>query len=932
MAGMAFSVLGQMEVTAHGDPIDIGSRKQRMLLGLLLRSANRPVPSSQLIDALWWDGETPSSSGANLRVYVHNLRRAFEAGKPDERLTSGRHGYLLTVRPGELDSGRFEELVTQGRKAAEEGDPERASSLLGQGLGLWRDAAYAGLTDCPPLAEEAARLEELRLSALHDRLVVDLTLGRHADVITTARGLVAEHPMRERFTEQLMLALYRSGRQAEALEAYQQTRQALVDELGIEPGPELRRVHQAVLRGAPIPVRTEQPAGPAELPADVETFTGRSAEIVRLRAALTAADRRSAAVCAIAGPGGIGKSALAVHVAHQVAGQYDDGQLYIDLNGSTPGVKALEPIEALSRMLRSLGVEGSAVPIGTDEAAARLRTLTQHKRMLFVLDNAADAAQVRPLLPARPGCGVLVTSRKLLTTLDAAVHERLEVLPDGDSHALLRRLLGPDRVDAEPEAAAEVVRRCGRLPLAIRIAAARLTSRPGWEIRTLADRLATEQNRLSELEVDDRAVRTSFMPSYRALDYPTARMFRLTGALDTTDIGVPAAAALAGLPDQQAETLLDQLTDAQLMETRAPGRYGMHDLLRLFARERVNEEETEPEVRQAVERVLHWYLSTARTATQVIAQRQSLSLGPEPMLPGLAIESVDDACAWIDTEARNLPAIVARASCTGPELTVALAAALYAPLDVRGRFREQVVIGQLAVEACDATGDLRYRAAAHANLGGAHNRVGNLEESIYHAEIALAASRKVGDQRGESSQLNLLALSHRLAGRFEEAISLFRQALKLVRRQGNRLIEGIMLTNLGTTYQKADRLGEAFEVHTESLAIAEEVGNATGIAVALGHLADIDRLAGSPADAVKRYRAALDADSAAGTLETPLEAEHWWGLGQAYWDLGEREQARDAQGKCVAILDRLDLISGNERRTIETSDNPEPPESIRRTM
>ncbi|WP_281284745.1 AfsR/SARP family transcriptional regulator [Nonomuraea mesophila] len=928
-----------MEVTTPAGRVDIGTRKQRMLLGLLLRSANQPVPPSQLVDALWWHGEVPSSSGANLRVYVHKLRRAFEAGGQEERLVSGGNGYLLAVRPGELDSSRFEEFVTQGREAADGGDLERASSLLGQGLGLWRDDAYAGLTDCPPLAEEAARLEELRLSALHDRLAADLTLGRHTDVIATARGLVAEHPMRERFTEQLMLALYHTGRQGEALEAYQRTRQALVDELGIEPGPELRRVQQEMLRGAPILVRSEQPtvsgeqsAGPAELPGDVETFTGRSDEIARLRAALTAAGRRSAAVCAIAGPGGIGKSALAVHVAHQVADQYDDGQLYVDLSGSTPGVRALEPIEALSRMLRSLGVEGSAVPIDTHEAAVRLRTLTKGKRLLFVLDNAVDAAQVRLLLPAHPDCGVLVTSRKLLATLDAAVCERLEVLPDDDARALLRRLLGLARVNAEPEASAEVVRRCGRLPLAIRIAAARLTSRPTWKIRTLADRLAAEQDRLSELEVDDRAVRTSFMASYRDLDSSAARMFRLAGLLDTTDISVSAAAALADVQEGEAETTLDRLADAQLMETRVPGRYGTHDLLRLFAGERVREEESEPERQQAAERVVHWYLASARRATEVAAHGRRPSLAPEPKLPGLALESMDDVCAWVDAEARNLPAIVAQASGISPELTVALAADLYAPFDTCGRFREQLVVGRLAVEACDVTGDPHYRAAAHASLGGAHNRTGNLDLSIHHAEIALAAAREAGDLRSESSQLNLLALSHRQAGRLKQSISLFHQALGLVRRQGNRYVEGVMLTNLGTTYQKADRLGEAVEAHSASLAIAEEVGNATGVAVALGHLASIDRSTGSPADAVKRYRAALDADGVAGTRETPLEAEHWWGLGQAYRDLGEIEQATDARRRCLAILDLLDLITAEERQIIEARSDSEAPEAIRMIM
>nr|WP_236666969.1 BTAD domain-containing putative transcriptional regulator [Nonomuraea sp. K271] len=960
---MAFSVLGRLEVMVPArngpadagvarvgpidtEPVDIGSRKQRMLLGLLLRSANRPVPSSRLLDALWWDGAPPSSSKVSIRLYVHNLRQAFGP----ERLMSTRHGYLLAVHPGELDSQRFEEFLARGRRAMEEEDVAGAASLLRAGLDLWRDPAYAGLTDCPPLGEESARLEELRLEALHERLAADLSLGRNADVIPELHALIADHPTRERFTAQLMIALYRAGRQAEALRAYQRTRQALVDELGLEPGPELRELHQAVLRGDPVAERKEpetradkagvpvakavQASVPAELPADMEAFTGRTAEAARLCAALTDDDaRRSAAVCAVAGSGGIGKSALAVHVAHQVADHYGDGRLYVDLHGSTPGVQALEPIEALSRVLRSLGAGSSGVPADADEAAARLRTLTEGRRMLLVLDNAVDAAQVRPLLPASPTCGVLVTSRKVLATLDGAVHERLDVLPEDDALALLARLLGAARMDAEPEAAAEVVRRCGRLPLAIRIAAARLTGRPGWKVRTLADRLAAEENRLSELEIDDRAVRTSFMPSYRDLDYVTARMFRLASLLDTADLGVAAAAALAHVPVAYVETLLDRLADAQLAEPRGPGRYGMHDLLRLFAREIVLEEESEQESRQAVERVLLWYLATARTATKAVAatrRTRLLGLGPETDQAGLALESADDVYAWVDAEARNLPAIVGQA--TTPELTVALATALYTPLYLRGRWREQIAIGRLAVEAAARADDLRYQAVAHSDLGGAMTRFGDPAEGVTHLKAALVAYREIGDLWDESGQLNLLGIAYSKLGRFEESTASFLQALEHDRKQGNRSIEGVTLTNLGNVHQKAGRLAHAVKAHTESLAIAEEVGNTIGVAAALGHLAEADRMTGAPVAAVERYLAALDADRTANMLETPLAAEHWWGLGQAHHDLGERDQARLCRGRCAAILDRLDLISADERRTIETSDDPDTPEVISRNM
>ncbi|MFB4262147.1 BTAD domain-containing putative transcriptional regulator [Nonomuraea sp. GTA35] len=602
---MDFKILGPIEVrTSLGRPIALGRRKQRVLLAALLLNTGKAIPSRRMLDWLWGE-RAPATAESNLYTYISALRKVL--GSPS-RIEAGSNGYMLRVTPGEVDVTLFEDLAAQGRLALSAGRHDVALDRLTRALCLWRGESVLEELPLPaPLRCEAARLERLRATVVDASLEARLALGQHGEMLADLEAMTRRDPLNERLRAQLMLALYRSGRRADALTVYQSARMTLAAEVGIDPGPDLVRMHQRIL--ADDPALTPPPAvaarrAPAELPIGSAAFTGRTTEISRLRTMLTTGSGATA-ISTITGAAGVGKSALAVHVAHQVAGHFPDGRLYVDLHGSTPGVAPLNPADVLARLLRSLGDDTAAGPFGrpdVDEAAARFRSLTDGRHLLLLLDNARDAAQVRPLLPASPTCRVLVTARRMLTSLDAASHFRLGVMAEDETSTLLGRLIGEERVAAEQWAARAIVRLCAGLPLAIRIAAARLIARPELSLRALADRLAVEDHRLSELQADDQAVRACFMMSYRSLDAESSRMFRLLSLLGGGVISVAAAAALADRPEPRTADLLDHLAEAQLLESCGHDRYRMHDLLSLFARERAREEDTEEDQAQAVRR------------------------------------------------------------------------------------------------------------------------------------------------------------------------------------------------------------------------------------------------------------------------------------------------------------------------------------------
>ncbi len=586
---MRFRVLGPLEARdGLGEPVRLGSPKLRAVLGVLLVSANRPLSASRLVDAVWPDRPPPSAVGA-LRTYVSTLRRELHlSGVRPPRLVTDAAGYRMDVTAADLDLLAFEELATRGERALRDGSPLAATEQLRRGLALWRGRP---LEDVAVDADPDGRLvvaEERRLAASETLVEARLALGQHAELAAELRALVEDNPMRERLWQHWMLALYRAGRQAEALAAYRRLRDRLARELGTEPARAVRDLHERILAADPVLDLPGQPSPgtrsvvPRQLPPDVATFVGRTAELTELTALLRRdLDDRVPQVGAIDGVAGIGKSALAVHAAHLVAERFPDGQLYADLSDGTP-------IGVLGWFLRALDVP-DAGRYDLAEAAGRFRAETATRRLLVVLDNATDEAQVRPLLPGGPGCAVLVTSRRVLATLDGARHLHLRPLAARDSLTLLGELAGPGRVGADPAAARRLVALCGRLPLAVRIAGARLAARPAWPVRTLTARLADTRRRLDELRAGDLDVRASLLVGHRSLaggstaERTAAAAFGLLGLPDAADLSAPFAERLLGATD--AGPVLELLVDAQLLESRAPGRYRLHDLLRLLARE-----------------------------------------------------------------------------------------------------------------------------------------------------------------------------------------------------------------------------------------------------------------------------------------------------------------------------------------------------------
>ncbi|GAA4625712.1 hypothetical protein GCM10023196_030950 [Actinoallomurus vinaceus] len=627
---MEIRILGPFELVDGERRIRIDAPKQRALLIALVLRANRVVPTEELAERIWGD-DPPSSARLTLQGYVLRVRRAL-AGVPDVAIVTEPTGYLLRVDPERIDAHRFTRLVEDADRAAAGGDTDAEADLLHEALGLWRGEPLADVGSDVLWREETGRLAEMRARAVERRIDADLRAGRHLELIGELTALVAAHPFREGFRAQLMLALYRAGRRAESLEAYRDARAVLARELGVEPGPRLRRLEHSVLTADP----TLDPAPRAEhspfaLPPDVPHFVGREAELARL----LAPPRTDAGplVRAVAGMAGVGKTTLVVHAAHRLAERYPDGRIHVDLGGTTG--HPMDPAAALDRFLRLLGVWGGRIRGGVDDRAALLRDRLAGRRVLLVLDNAVDEAQVRPLIPGTPGCAAFITSRSPLIGLEYADLIDLDVLAPDDAIDLLAGVIGRRRILAEEDRARTLVAQCGHLPLAVRIAAARLAGRPEWTLDRLAGQLADEHRRLDRLSAGDLEVRSSIALSQDALPPAHRRPFHLIGLLDLPDVTPWMVAALLDRPVADAEDVIDALVDARLLE---PGRadppdgprYRCHDLVRLFAREQALGSEA-PDARDAaVLRVLRALLELAERADDALQSRRLRLPDPRP--------------------------------------------------------------------------------------------------------------------------------------------------------------------------------------------------------------------------------------------------------------------------------------------------------------
>jgi DNA-binding SARP family transcriptional activator len=862
--GLEFGILGPLEVRASGTLLHVGGPRQRALLGLLLCHANQVVSRDQLFEELLSD-QPAEQAEPILRVQISRLRHVLADGDTEARLLARPPGYVLRVEPGELDLQLFEQRVAAGRDALARGDPAQAAALLGEAQSLWRGRPLADLEFESFARFEIQRLEAARLGAAEDRIEAELALGQHASLCPELELLVAEHPLRERLRGQLMVALYRSGRQAEALEAYRVGRALLVEQLGIEPGPGLRRMHEQVLAAdaaldwpappAPGILAGQPPPAvvPRELPADVSAFTGREAELDELDLLIPDSTERGGGVAgavvisAVAGTAGVGKTALAVHWAHKVTDRFPDGQLYVNLRGYDPGAP-VRAADALAGFLRSLGVSGQDIPPEEDERAARYRSLIAGKQLLIVLDNAGSADQVRPLLPGSSSCTVLVTSRDTLAGLvarDGATRLDLDLLPPEDALALLRALIGA-RAAAEPAAANELAGQCCRLPLALRVAAELAVSRPDMSLAALAAELADLRTRLDLLDAGGdpgTRVRAVFSWSCRHLDPDAARTFRLVGLHPGPDLDPYAAAALTGTTMGQARQTLEVLARAYLIQPTEPGRYGMHDLLRGYARELSATTGGDREQHAALTRLFDHYLHTAAAAMDILfpAERHRRPRIPRPDTPVPPLPDPAAARHWLDREHAVLVAAAGHAAARDwPGHATRLATTLYRHLLSVGNYPEALTVFGHALAAARRTGDRAAEATALNEIGYVDWQQGRLQQSVDHFQQALALSRAAVDRAGEARALGNMGLAEKELGRYAEAARHHQDALTICRGIGDRHGEAMALGNVGLVRRMQGSYQEAAGYFQQALDLFRQIGDREGEAYALARLGVVD--------------------------------------------------------------------------------------------
>jgi DNA-binding SARP family transcriptional activator len=668
-----FRILGPLEVSdSHGKTHSLQAPKLRTLLFVLLLYANGPVSVGRLEMALWPD-RPPRSAAGLIRTYVSGLRTALGLGDADQlpALVKEPDGYRLLLAPGDLDLGVFYDLSARGRDFLARGNAAQAARHLSDALALWRGEPGGGVTLDDDSAAILVSLAVRRTMAEEAWIDAQLLLGSGNDLIDCLRTLISRQPLQERASTQLMLALYRAGRKAEALEEFHALRRRMADELGIEPSAQARDLYQRILTDAAELTPAHGPTVvPRQLPGDIRDFTGRDAALSAMESLLPGKDTAAPAIIAITGMAGAGKTALAVHFAHLMAGLSPDGQLFVDLHGyAETGPKP--PTKVLHGFLRALGVR--EIPGDTDEAAALYRSLLAGKQMIVLLDNAVNVQQVKPLLPASPGCLVLITSRSRLPgllTRNGATPITVGPLTGAEGAILLGKILGAARMQADPGAAAAIVDRCARLPLALRIAAERAVHWPQPDLAMLAGELAAEQQRLDALSIGeegDANVRSVFSWSYRRLAPDAARMFRLLGLHPGTDIGIPAAAALVGSTSGDAARQLAVLVDVHMLSETVARRYRFHDLLRTYAAECAALDESPAKRRAALQRVLTWYLHTAKAADRLLVPtRTHVSLEPAAVKP-LEFASHGDALVWCDAEYANLMAAAQTAAEVGED-------------------------------------------------------------------------------------------------------------------------------------------------------------------------------------------------------------------------------------------------------------------------
>jgi DNA-binding SARP family transcriptional activator len=899
-----FMILGALDVRHDGKEVKIGGPRQRIALAMMLLEPGKIIPLSRLIEAMW-DGEPPATARAQVQICISNLRRTMAAVGGPDLIDTHSHGYLIRLDSSTLDLHEFQAAGGAGRRALAEGDAVSAAAQFRAALSLWRGPALLNISSA--LVENSVtHIDELRLSVTESCLQAELLAGQFEHTVAELARLTSEYPLRERFRALQMTALFRLGRQAEALEVYRSTHSTLTSELGIEPGKELQDLHQMILSGdalpdspglaVPVPA-PPQPPRPHLLPAAIPDFTGRDDIVKALTTAVADGQQGYAVpVNVLFGQGGAGKTTLAVHIAHRLAAQFPDGQLFARLR---VGERSMSPSEVLGRFLRALGVDGSSLPEGIEERAEMYRDLLSGQRILIMLDDAVSEQQVHPLLPGSPTCIVLVVSRRRLMGLPANNRYEIGALSRDDAIQLFSRIVGQDRVEAEPEASDALSQLCGDLPLALRIVAARLAGRPRWSVASLVERLTDESRRLDELSYGDMGVRASIALSYEGLSPEAQRLLRMLALLEAPDFAPWIGAPLLQVDVQRAADLMEELAESYLIEAKQdpavePVRYRFHETIRPFSRERLLRNDSPQERLAALERALGAVLYLTEEAHRreysgdyLISQSGALRW----QLPEwLTSELLADPLAWFERERLSIVMGVRQASASGlSEHAWDIAQHAVTLFETCSYFRDWLDTHEAALQAASRAGDrlgeavMRYSLGSlylfeqrntlaaeqfaeaesiYASLGDEYGvalvmrnaailerRMGKLAQALAHSQAALEVFRAVGDYVGQAHVLHNLAQVWLDYGADDTAGEMLEEAAAICQRIGNRRVYAQVQRQVGDLRLRCGDLGQAAEAYGSVLSIVRESRDRVGECYALVGLSRVDIQRGQPESA-----------------------------------------------------------------------------------
>ena len=939
---MALRLLGPLELVVGGRSLHLGGPRQQVVLAMLSLNVNSVTSVDQLIEAVWQE-DPPTTARGQIQVCISSLRKLFaEAGRPDAITTRGP-GYELQLGPNDVDSLGFANQLAAAKGHINARRAADAVRTLRAALALWRGAALAGV-ESELVQRGATALEEQRLAAIEERLRLELELGWHEGLTAELQALVGEYPLRERLHGFLMLALYRSGRQAEALGVFRGARATLIDEVGIEPGQELQDLERAILNRDPAldpPKASDTPATPYEvrpatacppqeyqwrtspqqLPAGIADFTGRAAEVARIRQLLTRSDDAEFAgpamlIVALSGRGGVGKSSLAVRVAHILSDHFEDGVLYAELQGSTsPDLAATK----LARFLRALGVSGAAIPEDTDERGELYRSCLANKRVLVVLDDVANEDQALPLLPGSPTCAVITTSRNRLTGLPGAYHVPVEAFGAAESFDMLTRIIGSERVRAEETAATELGELCDGLPLALRIAAAKLATRTRWPVSRLVHRLRDEVHRLDELEHRGWKLRSSIGLTYENLEEPAKRLFRLLAMIRAPDVPSWTAAALLDTDLVGAEEVLESLVEAHMLDSVAyPDarglRYRFHDLIRVYARERLAETETQAERDAVLDRVLGAWLALAE-----VAHRKEYG-GDYTIIHGNAprwrpedadcADMVGDPMDWWDSERSVLVAAVRQAAAAGrDELCWDLALSCTTLFESRGYFDDWREVARIAHDVAQRAGNRTGTAAMLYSMG----TLNMFQSRLADADSCFSAAMELFDadanRHGCALVLRNSAHVDGLRGDSDAMIAKYDRALMLLRDVDDRIGAAHVMRSQARYWLSVGDMEHARLLLEQALDTCRRVGCTRVESQVLHSFADLHVITGELELARQELHRVLRIVRDGG--DRIGEAHALYGLGIVRYREGRLDTAAST------MTHALELASGSGERLIE---------------